>query len=108
MRIFKRKPSIQRTFGYDSPGVEVRLFINKTKAGAASEIASGTIRRNRDIFGLDSIVLANNLEELEEILDNAASKGLVANFVPMFGTNVVEYTRDIKKVKKFLKTEEHS
>jgi len=95
---------VQRTFGYDSLGVEVHLYKDATNAGAARFVTDPNIvKRNKDEFGLISIRLANNLRELAGLEKEVSADKLVPNYVLMVGTRVIEQTASSKKAEKFLK-----
>ena len=101
-----RKTREQRTFGYDSLGVEIRVFKTAQNAGAANiEVpqTSKTLMTNAEEFGLITVKLANNVLELEKFDAEFRSRGYATNFALMKGTTALSYTSDIKKAIKFLK-----
>jgi hypothetical protein len=100
-RVHKR---VQRTFGYDSLGVEVHLYKDERNAGAARLLTNPEIvKGNQTEFGLTFIRLANNLAELKTLETEASANKLVPNYVLMVGTRVIEQTASSKKAEKFLK-----
>ncbi|AHB40462.1 TPA: hypothetical protein DHW62_03000 [candidate division WWE3 bacterium] len=98
-----RKPRVQRTFGYAALGVEIHLYKDATKAGAALLVTDlNTIKGNKTEFGLVAVRLANNLDELKKITEAVSAARLVANYALMFGTRLIERTPSLKKAEKYL------
>ena len=98
-----RKPRTQKTFGYAALGVEVHLYKDATKAGAALLVTDlDTVKGNKSEFGLVAVKLANNLNELKKITEAASAGRLAANYVLMYGIRVIERTPSFQKAEKYL------
>ncbi|OGC80225.1 hypothetical protein A3K01_00800 [candidate division WWE3 bacterium RIFOXYD1_FULL_43_17] len=96
------KPRVQRTFAQGARGVKVHLFESKQMSGGASVVENlGIVEGNRSEFGLNSIHLTNNVQEMMDVVNAAEARGFASSFVLMIGTNVAERTQELKKAKKF-------
>lgn len=105
-----REPRRQRTFGFDSLGVTIRVFKTAQNAGAANiDVPQPTERLERcaEEFGFVTFRCANNITELVEFNESFIKQGYATNFSLMQGNVVLSYTADIKKALKFLKGSNH-